>query len=80
MTGSPFASRWEHRPLRSARTGVRGLSHPDVGLLRFGCETVELTDQEYQHLVVYLPADTATASGLDRLEGRLPVVLRSVSG
>lgn len=61
------------------RTGIKGLSHPEVGLLRLAFETLELPDPDYQRLVVYLPADAATSAGLDRLTGRQPGALRSVS-
>ncbi len=77
--GAEFTDRWERRPLGGKRTGVRGLSHPDVGVLRLAFETLELSDPDYQRLVVYLPADLATAAGLDRLTGRQPGALRSVS-
>lgn len=78
--GAEFTSRWERRPLERERTGVRALSHPEVGLLRLVFETMELADRDYQRLVIHLPADAATAAGLDRLTGHQPGVLRSVSG
>jgi len=77
--GAPFIDRWQRRPLASPRNGVRGLSHPQVGLLRLAFETLELPDLDHQRLVVYLPADTATEVGLDRLTGRHPRGLRSVT-
>lgn len=77
--GAAFTDRWHRRPLSGSRTGVRGLSHPDVGLLRLTFETLELADHEHQRLVIYLPADTATATGLDRLAGRHPGGLRAIS-
>jgi transcriptional regulator with XRE-family HTH domain len=76
--GAQFTDRWERRPLQGRPTGVRGVSHPDVGLLRLAFETLELPDQEHQRLVVHLPADAATSAGLDRLAGRRPGGLRSV--
>jgi hypothetical protein len=41
-------------------------------------ETLRLPDPEDQRLVIYLPADSTTAAGLDRLAGRQPGALRSV--
>ncbi|MEU2666708.1 hypothetical protein [Micromonospora sp. NPDC007220] len=64
----------------SARSVVRGLRHPEVGLLRLTYETLEFADSDHQRLVVHVPADAATAAGLDRLRGRLPGHLRSVAG
>lgn len=61
--GAEFTDRWERRPVSRKRTGVRGLSHPEVGLLRLAFETLELPDPDYQRLVVYLPADAATSAG-----------------
>jgi transcriptional regulator with XRE-family HTH domain len=77
--GAEFASRWERRPLGGPPAGVIGLSHPDVGVLRLAFETLRLPDPDAQRLVVYLPADAATSAGLDRLAGRQPGALRSVS-
>lgn len=77
--GTPFTDRWERRPVGRKRTGIKAISHPAVGVLRLAFETLELPDPDRQRLVVYLPADAATAAGLDRLAGRLPGALRSVS-
>ncbi|MGK5443691.1 helix-turn-helix transcriptional regulator [Micromonospora sp. URMC 105] len=78
--GAPFTQRWQRRPVTAPVTGVRGLRHPEVGLLRLTYETLEFADSDHQRLVVHLPADAATAAGLDRLQGRLPGHLRSVAG
>lgn len=77
--GAPFTERWERKPLGGRRTGVCALSHPDVGVLRLAFESLELPDADYQRLLVYLPADEASASGLDRLNGRRPGALRSAT-
>ena len=77
--GAPFTDRWQRRPLASPRNGVRGISHPQVGMLRLAFETLELADLDHQRLIIYLPADAATAVGLDRLSGRQPGGLRSVT-
>jgi hypothetical protein len=62
------------------RTGVERLVHPDAGELRLTYETLELPDADDQRLVVYLPADDATAAALARLTGRQPGALRVVTG
>ncbi len=77
--GAPFADRWRRRPLGGARNGVQGWSHPEVGVLRLAFETLQVADLDHQRLVVLLPADAVTAVGLDRLAGRQPGGLRSVS-
>jgi len=74
-----FTDRWERAFVAWKRTGVKVVDHPEVGLLRLAFETLELSDADRQRLVVYLPADTATSVGLDRIAGRQPGALRSVS-
>ncbi|HEY6424673.1 MAG TPA: hypothetical protein VIY28_15790 [Pseudonocardiaceae bacterium] len=69
--GAEFTDRWERPKVARKRTGVKGLAHPEVGLLRLAFETLELPDPDRQRLVVYLPADTTTSAGLDRLAGGL---------
>lgn len=77
--GASFRDRWaDATPIR-ARTGVTGIAHPEVGVLRLAYETLDLPDPEGQRLVVYLPADAATSTGLDRLSGREPGALRAVT-
>lgn len=78
VVGDEFARRWNSMPAARSRTGVRAVSHPEVGLLRLSYELLELPDPDRQRMVVYLPADSATSSGLDRLNGRQPGALRSV--
>ncbi|TYP88128.1 helix-turn-helix transcriptional regulator [Blastococcus xanthinilyticus] len=79
VAGSTFSDRWKQRPLAQRRSRVTAIAHPDVGALRLVLEPLELTDGDYQRLVVHLPADTASAERLDRLAGRRPGALRSVS-
>lgn len=74
-----FADRWERRSVGRKRTGVKTLAHPVAGLLRVRFETLDLPDADRQRLVVYLPADPVTSAALDRLAGRRPGGLRSVS-
>jgi hypothetical protein len=76
--GASFGERWKRGEVTSKRTGVKGLAHPEVGLLRLAFETLELPDPDRQRLVIYLPADAATSAGLDRLAGRQSGALRSV--
>jgi len=77
--GGAFTDRWERPFVAWKRSGVKAVSHPDVGLLRLAFETLDLSDADGQRLVVHLPADAATSVGLDRLAGRQPGALRSVS-
>ena len=77
--GAAFTDRWARVAPPRNPTGVRGIVHPTVGLLRLSFETLELPGADPQHLVVYLAADAATAAGLDRLVGREPGALRAVS-
>ncbi len=76
--GARFAAHWADPALAARRTGVQAVAHPDVGLLRLAFEVLALPDPDRQRLVVHLPADEATATGLDRLHGRSPGGLRSV--
>jgi transcriptional regulator with XRE-family HTH domain len=71
-----FSERWQEPPALPSRTGVERWRHPHVGELRLAYETLELPDADDQRLVVYLPADEATSTALDRLDGRQPGALR----
>lgn len=77
--GAAFTDRWERGAVTRKRTGIKAIQHPAVGLLRLAFETLELPDADRQRLVVYLPADSATSAGLDRLAGHQLGALRSVS-
>ena len=74
--GVAFTARWQRRPLTAGRTGLHALTHPTVGSLMLNYETLELSDHDYQRILLYLPADAATASRLDDLIGRRPGQLR----
>ena len=76
--GRDFTDRWAARPVVRKRTGVKRIAHPEVGELRVAFETLQLPDADDQRLVVYLPADEATATALDVLAGRHPGGLRAV--
>jgi transcriptional regulator with XRE-family HTH domain len=77
--GDSFTRRVATLPGLPKPTGVTRMLHPEVGELRLAYETLELPD-EFQRLVVHLPADDATSAALDRLTGRRPGGLRAVSG
>jgi transcriptional regulator with XRE-family HTH domain len=66
-------------PAVAPRTGVHRLVHPLAGDLHITPEVLDDGKSE-QQLVVYLPADEATAEGLDRLIARRPGALHVVSG
>ena len=78
VASADFTDRWDRRPVGRNRTGVKAFAHPDVGVLRMAFETLELSDPDRQRLVIFMPADSATSAGLDRLSGRRPGALRSV--
>ncbi|MET7699059.1 helix-turn-helix domain-containing protein [Streptomyces sp. NPDC005485] len=77
--GAPFSDRLAAVPAMPRRTGSDVVVHPEAGTLRLAYETLALPD-DGQRMVVHLPADDATASALDRLNGRQPGALRAVRG
>jgi transcriptional regulator with XRE-family HTH domain len=78
--GAPFTDRWTAQAIPPSRTGAERVAHPEAGALRLAVEILELPDADDQRLVVYLPADDATAAALDGLTGRRPGALRAVIG
>ncbi|WP_238009087.1 helix-turn-helix domain-containing protein [Dactylosporangium sp. AC04546] len=65
--GSAFAGRAETVAGPPVGTGVLPLAHPVVGSLRLAYETLDLPAADDQRLIAYLPADSESAAGLDRL-------------
>lgn len=80
VAGTEFTERVERVPSLPAATGVVRLAHPSAGPLRLAFETLDLPADDDQQLIVYLPADDATAAALDGLAGRRPGALRSITG
>jgi transcriptional regulator with XRE-family HTH domain len=78
QAGDDFTRRWEARPVEQKASGTKRIAHPQVGELTVGFETMQLSDRDDQRLVVYLPADEATAVAFDRLSGRHPGALHAV--
>ncbi|MEV6321268.1 helix-turn-helix transcriptional regulator [Nocardia sp. NPDC051787] len=78
--GPAFADRVDNVPSLAAATGVTRLAHPDAGPLRLAYEVLDLSADDDQQVIVYLPADDASAAALDTLAGRRPGALRAVSG
>ncbi|WP_174189242.1 helix-turn-helix transcriptional regulator [Nocardia barduliensis] len=78
--GPAFAHRVDTVPSLAAATGVTRLVHPEAGPLRLAYESLELSADDDQRVIVYLPADDATAAALDALDGRRPGGLHAVSG
>ncbi|MFE3106495.1 helix-turn-helix domain-containing protein [Kitasatospora indigofera] len=76
-TAGPEFARRLNRHLVPAR-GVLRIDHPSGHTLRLLRETLELT-ADAQQLVVLLPADDATAQALDQLRRRTPGRLRAIS-
>lgn len=77
--GARFTLRLKGVPAMPLRNGTELVEHPDAGRLRLSYETLALPD-DGQRLMVHLPADEATATALDHLNGRKPGALRAVSG
>lgn len=77
--GAPFRDRLTAVPVTPARFGTELVDHPEAGRLCLSYEMLVLRD-EGRRLVVHIPADEATATALDRLNGRRPGALRAVSG
>ena len=77
--GAVFKDRLDAVPVMPRRAGTQILVHPEAGSLHLAFETLALPD-DGQRLVVKLPADDATATALDRLNGRKPGALRAVTG
>lgn len=78
--GAAFTDRVATVPNLPAATGVTRLAHPTAGPLRLAYETLRLVADDDQQLIVYLPADPATAEALDELAGHRPGNLRAVPG
>ncbi|GAB2508690.1 helix-turn-helix transcriptional regulator [Nocardia heshunensis] len=78
--GPEFTHRLDTIPGLPDTNGVGRLDHPEAGSLRLAYETLNLSADDDQFLMVYLPADDATATALDRLVGRRPGGLRAVAG
>ncbi|MFJ9366009.1 helix-turn-helix transcriptional regulator [Nocardia sp. NPDC101769] len=78
--GPEFTRRLDTLPGLPDTNGVGRLTHPEAGPLRLAYETLHLSADDDQFLMVYLPADDATATALDRLVGRRPGGLRAVAG
>jgi transcriptional regulator with XRE-family HTH domain len=76
--GRDFTDRWTAQPTVRKPSSPMLVAHPEVGELRVAFETMRLSDEDGQRLVVYLPADDATERALDQLAGRFPGALRSV--
>ncbi|MGV9453403.1 helix-turn-helix domain-containing protein [Streptomyces sp. NPDC003635] len=77
--GAAFSDRLSALPAAPRHAGADVVVHPEAGTLRLTHETLALPD-DGQRMVVHLPADEATATALDRLNGRTPGALRAVSG
>lgn len=67
--GDAFTRRVDTVPGVPKSSGVIRLVHPQAGELRLAYETLDLSADDDQRLVVHLPADPATAVALDDLGG-----------
>ncbi|WP_330178677.1 helix-turn-helix transcriptional regulator [Nocardia sp. NBC_01503] len=78
--GEEFTRRMENIPGLPDHNGVGRLEHPEAGMLRLAYETLSLSADDDQYIMIYLPADEPTAAALDALIGRTPGSLRAVAG
>lgn len=76
--GESFTGRLSGPPVPPRMAPVQRMAHPEAGELRLAREPLDLAGGE-QRIVVYLPADPATAAALDRLAGRHPGALRALT-
>jgi transcriptional regulator with XRE-family HTH domain len=74
LAGEEFTARVENVPGLPRANGVQRIAHPGAGLLRLAYETLELSADDDQRLIAYLPADEATADALRRLAEPLRLV------
>ncbi|MEU4421862.1 helix-turn-helix domain-containing protein [Actinoplanes sp. NPDC024001] len=74
IAGEEFTGRVATVPGLPQANGTLRLRHPSVGALRLAYETLELSADDDQRLIVYLPADEATAVALRRLREPLRLV------
>jgi transcriptional regulator with XRE-family HTH domain len=78
--GDSFTRRVDTVPALAKSSGILRLTHPEAGTLRLAYETLELSADDDQRLIVHLPADAATSAALDRLNSHPPQPLRLVAG
>ncbi len=76
LAGPEFDRRLQRHDLPVA--GTQRWRHPACGELRLDREVLELPAADAQQLVVYLPADEATAGALDQLRRTAAGALRAV--
>lgn len=75
--GEAFTGRMAGPAVPPKPAPVQRMVHPRAGELRLVREPLDLPADD-QRILVYLPADTATATALDRLAGRHPGALREI--
>ncbi|BBH66216.1 transcriptional regulator [Actinoplanes sp. OR16] len=72
--GSAFTARVARVPGLARATGALRVAHPEAGALRLMYETLELSADDDQRIVTYLPGDEATAAALRDLREPLRLV------
>ena len=72
LAGEGFTRRLQQHEL--PRRGTLRWVHPTAGDLRFDRETMELPVTDAQQIVVFLPADEATADAVNRLRASRPAL------
>ena len=76
--GDEFARRVDEVPGLARATGLLRMQHPTAGPVRLAYETLELSADDDQRIITYLPADEASAAALRGLHEHPP--LRLVAG
>jgi transcriptional regulator with XRE-family HTH domain len=64
-----FAARWSAHQVAVKQRGTKELRHPHLGSLQVDFEVLGVGDDSGQRLLVWLPADAATAAAFDRAAG-----------
>jgi transcriptional regulator with XRE-family HTH domain len=77
IAGADFTRRRNQHALPPR--GILRWTHPTVGELRLDREVMELPPTDAQQMVVFLPADDATADALNRLRAGRGAILRAVN-
>jgi transcriptional regulator with XRE-family HTH domain len=80
LKSSDFARLWAEHDVTQKTRGDKLLVHPVVGHLHLRFEVFLLPDSPQRQVVVYGPADAATAAALDRLVDATRAPLRLVGG
>ncbi|MDI6098339.1 helix-turn-helix transcriptional regulator [Actinoplanes sp. NEAU-A12] len=74
LAGEEFSDRVGSVPGLARAAGTLRMAHPEAGALRLSYETLDLSADDDQRLMVYLPADETTTAALHRLTEPLRLI------